>query len=244
MSQSGAAYFEHRPPAALAAWVECFWQSAAGQEARTQRILPDGCMDLVWTPGDGLRVVGPNTSAFLATLPAGSSATGVRLHPGGAPPLFRLPAPSLVDTLVRPGDLWGREGRQLEDEIAGAGSPLQRRDVLAGWLLNRAATAPDPDPVVRAVSARLAEGAVSIARLARDLAYSERQLHRRVVAEVGFGPKRLGRILRLRQALAAAGGRPGDLAGVAHDHGFADQAHFSNECLALAGVPPAALLAG
>lgn len=242
VSPSGGTYREYAPPAALAPWVECFWQSAAGREPRTQRILPDGCMDLVWTAEAGLRVVGPNTAAFLATLPAGGSATGVRLHPGGAPPLFRLPAPLLVDTLVHPGDLWGPEGRRLEERIAEATSPWQRQDVLAGWLAARATAAPAPDPVVAAVTARLAAGAVSVARLARDLAYSERQLHRRVVAEVGYGPKRLGRILRLRRALAAAGGRAGDLAGVAHDHGFADQAHFSNECLALAGVPPTALL--
>jgi AraC-like DNA-binding protein len=67
-----------------------------------------------------------------------------------------------------------------------------------------------------------------------------------VVAAVGYGPKRLARILRLQRALGAATaphpeGR--SLARVAAEAGYADQAHFSNECLALAGAPPRDLLA-
>ena len=70
---------------------------------------------------------------------------------------------------------------------------------------------------------------------------SERQLRRRVSAAVGYGPKRLARVLRLGAALQAA--RTGrELAEVAIDAGYADQAHFANDCRALAGVPPSWLL--
>jgi AraC-like DNA-binding protein len=78
--------------------------------------------------------------------------------------------------------------------------------------------------------------------LAARLAISERQLRRRVAAAVGYGPKRLARVFRLRRALDAA--HAGDeLARVAFDAGYADQAHFANECRALAGASPSALLA-
>ena len=50
-------------------------------------------------------------------------------------------------------------------------------------------------------------------------------------------------MLRLQRALASA--RDGnELARAAYEAGFADQAHFTNECSELAGLPPAALLAG
>ena len=63
---------------------------------------------------------------------------------------------------------------------------------------------------------------------------SERALRRRVRTAVGYGPKRLGRVLRLGRALAAA--RAGDdLGRVAFDAGYADQAHFSGDCRELAG---------
>jgi len=49
-------------------------------------------------------------------------------------------------------------------------------------------------------------------------------------------------VLRLGRALQAA--RAGDeLARVAYEAGYADQAHFTNDCRALAGVPPSIVLA-
>ena len=70
---------------------------------------------------------------------------------------------------------------------------------------------------------------------------SERHLRRLVSSEVGYGPKRLARVLRLRRALARV--RAGaELAEAAFEAGYADQAHFANECRALAGVPPGRFL--
>ena len=75
--------------------------------------------------------------------------------------------------------------------------------------------------------------------LARELAVSERHLRRRVTDQVGYGPKRLARVLRLRRAIAEV--RAGaDLAEVAFAAGYADQAHFGNDCRELAGATPSA----
>ena len=81
-----------------------------------------------------------------------------------------------------------------------------------------------------------------MAEVAEQLAVSERHLRRLVGSEVGYGPKRLGRVLRLRRALARvrAGRRAGR--GRRTQAGYADQAHFTNECSALAGVPPGRFL--
>ncbi len=76
--------------------------------------------------------------------------------------------------------------------------------------------------------------------VAGDLAISERQLRRRVTAAVGYGPKRLARVLRLRRALTAAEKGAG-LARAALGAGYADQAHFANDCRELAGVAPSVM---
>jgi methylphosphotriester-DNA--protein-cysteine methyltransferase len=92
---------------------------------------------------------------------------------------------------------------------------------------------------VRAAAQRLEAGRVT--EVARELAVSERHLRRLVSAHVGYGPKLLARVLRLRGALARV--REGaELAQVAFDAGYSDQAHFGNDCRELAGVPPGRFL--
>jgi AraC-like DNA-binding protein len=71
------------------------------------------------------------------------------------------------------------------------------------------------------------------------VAYRERHLRRLVIEEGGYGPKLLGRVLRLRHALARVrAGMP--LAEVAYESGYADQAHFTSDCQALVGATPLA----
>jgi AraC-like DNA-binding protein len=84
-----------------------------------------------------------------------------------------------------------------------------------------------------------------VAALATDLYVSERQLRRRFTAAVGYGPKTLQRIARLRRLLAAANAARGDtaLAALARSAGYADQAHMTRECARLTGRTPAAMLA-
>jgi AraC-like DNA-binding protein len=225
-------YREHPVPRSLAPWVECAWSRVGGGDP--VRVLPDGCIDIVWTEGSGTHFVGPNTSAFLAAPPAGARVVGVRLHPGAAPALLGVEAPALRDGREPLESLWGDAGRRLAWQLD---SGDDRVGALIAALAGRAPAAPAPDPLVRA----FALAPVPVAAAARRLHVSERQLRRRVEAAVGYGPKRLARVLRLHRALAAA--RAGDdLGRVALDAGYADQAHFANDCRTLAGVPPSALL--
>jgi transcriptional regulator GlxA family with amidase domain len=87
----------------------------------------------------------------------------------------------------------------------------------------------------------------TIDRLADQLSWSARRLHRRFVDACGDGPKMLQRILRLQRAirLARAGAHPTmGLAGLAREAGFADQAHMNRDFRALTGITPRVLLAG
>jgi AraC-like DNA-binding protein len=229
-------YREHPPPAALAPWVACTWERHDGGGAPV-RVVPDGCIDIIWTQGLGTAVVGPNTTAFLVALPASTHVVGVRLRPGAAPPLLGVDGAALRDGRAPLHELWGDEGHALGARLDAAADPA---GVLLAGLVPRAAAAGAPDPLVQAAVARL-QGGVRVRALAGELYVSERQLRRRVGSAVGYGPKRLARVLRLGRALAAARGGE-ELARVAADAGYADQAHFAGDCRELAGVPPSALL--
>jgi AraC-like DNA-binding protein len=229
--------------------VECAWEvSVAGGDGadRLHRVLPDGCIDLVVRDREGLQVAGPDTRAFLAAIPAGGSAVGVRMRPGGAPALLGAPAHALRDSRTPAAEVLGPAAVPLEEMLAGAAEPGARADLMLAWLAERARGAPRPDPLVAAVATGLgARPGLRVAGLARDLGLGERHLRRRVVAGVGYGPKRLARVLRLQRALAMARREPRlGWSAVAFRAGYADQAHLVNDCRALAGVPPTGLVAG
>jgi AraC-like DNA-binding protein len=232
-------YREQAPPPALSAWVQCTWQRS-GDGGVPVRVVPDGCIDVVWTEGAGTQLVGPNTRAFLVALAARTHVAGVRLHPGAAPSLLGVDAAALRDARVPIDGVWGDGGRRLAQALD---EREDRGAVLLAALLARVPAAAPPDPLVRAAVARLDHPEVAVGALALELGVSERQLRRRFESAVGYGPKRLGRVLRLARALAAAR-RGEELARVAVEAGYADHAHFANDCRSLAGVAPSALLHG
>ncbi len=230
-------YREHPAPAALSPWLICTWERIA-DDGPPVRVLPDGCIDVVWSPAAGTRIVGANTTAFISPVAAGEPVLGARMRPGGAPALLGIAAESVRDERLAIGAVLGDRGLRLDDHLH---QREDRRHTLEAWLSGNLADARRPDPLVAAAVRRLAVRADDVTGLAVDLGVSGRGLRRRVTAAIGYGPKRLGRVLRLWRALDAA--RAGDdLARAAFDAGYADQAHFSGECRELAGVPPTALL--
>ena len=231
-------YREHAPVAALAPWLACIWERR-GDGGAPVRVLPDGCVDMVWIEGQDTQVVGANTTAFCVSLPHGVRVVGARMRPGAAPALLGVSGEAVRDERLTIEAVWGSDGARLAAALEGHADPVQ---CLAVSLLDVAEHAAPPDPLVGAAVRRLAGPGIAVSGVAAELGVSERQLRRRVSAAVGYGPKRLARVLRLRRALDGA--RAGDeFARAALDAGYADQAHFANDCRALAGVSPTVLLA-
>jgi AraC-like DNA-binding protein len=230
-------YLEHAPPSVLAPWVECLWERH-DELGPAVRVLPDGCIDIVFSEGLGAQVVGANSTAFLVPVEGAIHVAGARMLPGCAPALLGVMAEELRDARIPVADVLAR-GARLEQALTASADPIAtlRRELLAC-----ATCAPRPDPLIREAIARLQRSSIAIAELADGLGVSERGLRRRVTAAVGYGPRRLARVFRLGQALRAA--RTGDeLARAAYAAGYADQAHFTHDCRELAGVPPSVLLA-
>ena len=229
-------YREHPAPPGLEPWLVCTWERVG--DAPSVRVLPDGCIDVLCRPGVGSQIVGANTTAFVVPVADETYMLGARIRPGAAPALLGIEAEALRDERVGLELAIGSESAGLDAAVEGDGDPVRE---LEGWLARRAAVAELPDPLIGAAVHRLGTSADDVNGLARELGVSARGLRRRMTAAVGYGPKRLGRVLRLRRALAAA--RAGDELGrVAFDAGYADQAHFSGDCRELAGVPPSLLI--
>jgi AraC-like DNA-binding protein len=213
----------------LAGVVEAAWVRLGGGE--TQRVLPDGCTDLMWVDGE-LLVAGPDTRALLSTIRPGSEYAALRFAPGAGPAILGVPGHELRDGRLSLAALWpARRARLLADRVSAASD---RTAALQAAVAERLAP---PDPVVAAVTRGR-----GVAAIAEAVGLSERQLHRRCLAAFGYGPKTLARILRFRRAVALARAGTG-FAEVAVRTGYADQAHLSREVRALSGVPLGTLVA-
>jgi AraC-like DNA-binding protein len=217
--------------------------------AGEHRVLPDGCVDLIWLDGD-LLVAGPDTVAHVGGVRAGSSFTGLRLPPGVGPAVLGLPAREIRDLRVPLADLWpAAPVRRLAGQVGTAARPGLALERIAADRLDRAgrpgrtgsaARVRWPDGETAVIAAQLRAGA-TVAKVAAEVGWGERRLHRHCLASFGYGAKTLARILRMTRALdAARTGQP--LAEVAAGTGYADQAHLTREVRALAGVPPTVLL--
>lgn len=195
-------------------------------------IVPDGCMDLIWD-GTGVLIAGPDTAAMSYHSDRPGVLTAIRFDPGYAPSVLRAPAAALTDQRVRleevfpPGRVrrWYAALDQAECPayaLAALAAEALDADPAPGWI----------DPVVRG----LRHGA-TVARVARAIGFSTRQLQRLGGQRFGYGPKYLQRVLRADRARHALdrGRAPTE---VAADLGYADYAHLHRDFVAIMGRWP------
>jgi AraC-like DNA-binding protein len=250
-------YREWRPAPGLDGLLACTWAGRFGDDGTpyTDTVLPDACMDLIWD-GERLFVAGPDTGPAPITRRPGGIFAGLRFRPGLAPTVLGVPAVALLDQRVDAADVWGEPGSgEVKDRLHRTTTLREAAAVLEQAVIDRLPAATPADRLVvstvSALQARAAAGGggSTVADLSERLGVSERQLHRRCTAAVGYGPKVLDRVLRFRRFLnllrtPGAGPSAGGLAGLAAAAGYADQSHLTRECARLAGTTPGRLLAG
>ncbi|WP_431917907.1 helix-turn-helix domain-containing protein [Amycolatopsis tucumanensis] len=225
-------YRSRAPHPGLRPVVAAAWAGRPGW-VRDIRVLPDGCVDLVWD-GRELSAVVTRDAALRVPLRSSWSA-GLRLRCGVAGSLLGTSIADLPPGATPLRELWPEAS---EDRFAGCTTPAQALALLEDLVGGRAA---EPDPVVSAAVSLLSGARVPA--LATSTGTSERVLRRRFTHEVGMSPKRLQRVLRLQAFLA--GLTPATaLAAAAAEHGYADQSHLGRETRRLTGSSPAELVRG
>ena len=229
-----------RLPVPLRGLVECAWRARIpdGGPVHAQRVLPDGCMDLLLM-GDEIVVAGPDTAAHLAEQAPGSVVTGLRFRPGHLPALLATPAAALRNSRVPLADLSPRTRRLATVGAGGPGGALAELLAVTARLL-RDADEHGARPALPGSAVDLLRRGGTVASVADDLGCTTRTLHRHCLDTFGYGPATVRRVLRFRTATELLhAGVP--LAETAAAAGYADQPHLSREVRAMAGVSPGAL---
>ena len=221
-------YRELRPPDALRDVVACLWVRVI-RTADQLRVVPDACTDVVWQRGESTTVAGPDTTAKLVGLEPGDVLIGMRFLPGAGGGVLGVPLDELCDLRVDVAEV---------DRAFDVDGDMEPAEVVGRFM--SAALDRQGDPLVAAAARKV--GQQDVGAVARELGVSERQLRRRFHAAAGYGPKTLARILRFRRFVDAIDGGRADLAALAFDLGYSDQAHLTRETTRLAGLPPAAFM--
>jgi AraC-like DNA-binding protein len=237
-------YTEFPAPEDLSAVVDCTWERHGSPGERPDvLVLPDGCADLIWR-GAELRLAGPDSEAFTSPVAPGESIAAIRFRPGWAGAALGWRMADLRGVRTPLADVWGADAAVLAERLALASGAAEQRALLEAEVRGRLSRVELPDRVVPAAVGRLGLPGSRVGSLSDELGISERQLRRRFDDAVGYGPKTLDRVLRFRRFVERADGVAGgseDLARLAAELGYADQAHLSRDSVRLSGMPPAAL---
>ncbi len=250
-----------RPP--LDGFLECFWflqGEAAPEERQVQRIVPDGCLEMIVHLGDPFAritpggrperqepsfLVGQMTGCLLVRPGARVDTFGARFRPGGLTAFLSAPADELTDRFTPLPLLWGGAARRLEEALGEARGDEERVRVAERFFRGLLDRGRGCDPALREAVGEILgrRGQVDLAGLSRRAGLGERQLERRFRTAVGVAPKLLCRMVRFQEVLRRLQD-PGPLSWVeiALDCGYFDQSHLIRDFRAFAGAAPARYL--
>jgi len=238
-------YQEFSTHGRLAEFVFCLWSQSVGPSAEfPQRVLPDGCVDIILM-NEVAMVVGPWTKPFVAHLAPNTKIIGARCRPGRAASLLGIPASQLLNSFAFLRDIFSNTETCPFTRIVDEPGVTRKLGAMEAALCKRISkVAPVDKASNEAIEwiARNPRGRVE--QLSRKLGLSDRQLLRRFTVAVGYGPKLFQSVLRFQRLLnlAQTAGVQGSLAELAVKAEFADQSHMTREMHRFCGGPPGAAL--
>ena len=236
--------------------MECLWavwdESAAANRA-PERIVPDGCPELIVHTGDAFErrdaagrwqaqpkafLAGTLTRPWLLRPGPRPRTVGIRFRPGAAGRFLDIAMKDTVDKETSLADIAGVSGlidavgeaRSIEGSLAAAAEFLSTRQ-------GRRAARSEARPAVGLTLA--SRGRARVEEVARSLGWSRRRLERAFDQDLGIPPKLFARIVRLTAVLASLDdGARGPAVDLALAAGYFDQSHLLRDFRELAGGAP------
>jgi AraC-like DNA-binding protein len=248
LSQFAGHYGEWEPAAPLQNHISCLWVNDLSHSSASEfHVVPDGCVDIVWT-GESLCAAGPDTRPILEQVWPGRRTFGIRFHPGAAHPWLGVPLSEILNARVPLAEFWKQEADRLADCIVVASDSVEAVALIQEALLRRIHRVGFADRQIaflrRSAAAVRGDSDIGgVRELSLRMGIGERTLRRRCMDAFGYGFKTLHRILRFQRLFHLAAQTHSNLADLATEADFADQAHMSRELRRLCDATPAEFVA-
>lgn len=250
-------YREYPPDIRLSHLIETYWVSdAMVSSASTQRILPDGCVDIIFNfaNNDGTgrllpfmpHVIGTITSFLDVSYYAGTvQMLGIRFCPNGITAFTRTPVYELTDKSVELALMETLFDKHFYEGLPEFQTMKERIVYIEGYLLGRLLNCfiseKRIDYAVEYI--RKANGLVSVKQIAEKACLSERQLERRFKSAIGISPKTFSRIMKFKHTVDYLRCCPKDsLYMTALECGYFDHSHLIKDFKAFGGTLPNELI--
>ncbi|SFH35977.1 helix-turn-helix domain-containing protein [Pedobacter insulae] len=251
-------YQTFEPSNLVNSFVKCYWTLDIEKQdpPEKQRIVPDGCMEMIFHLGDhyiqyqsnGQTIEQPNCFVFgqitkpLEIEPAGiTSIFAVRFHPDGFTSFATLPLKQMENKAVSISELFGNEGLELQLKVVNALTTQKRITIIEDFLMSRLLA---PELVDRMIKSSVKtilklKGQLSVSELSEKANINRRQLERRFADTIGLSPKQLAKIIRIQVTLNTMLNRDFEsLTSLAYKNDYFDQAHFIKDFKEFTGVNP------
>jgi AraC-like DNA-binding protein len=242
-------YREFLPHMQLQPYIDAYWRVVnEDQPPGINRILPDGCVDLIFNLGEDFStdtetfvmqnekvyLVGTMTRYKQTVNKPGTYLLGIRFKPGGFTHFFRHA--SLVESTDKTIEF---DKRLLPHINATTQNIIQSLD---RFFLQKF-TRPRNSilPVITDITQR--QGQISVESLARVHFITLRQLERCFKEHTGLSPKKFVNFVRYQFALKTIQTHTctKSLADIAFDYGYYDHSHLTNEVKKYSGLLPSEL---
>lgn len=244
-------YQEFSPSARVASSVATYWLFSSAFQTKSQRILPDGCADIILNLGESVTGIPKHTIALSgmmtrhseAIFDGGTMLLGIRFKAGQLSSLVPCALSEFTDQTVDMADIDPNFNRKMLDRLIGRFSLPTSLATLEDLLLSQYSSSEKAvDPLITSVTDYLllrSSEKIDIRQLAKRHAVSIRQLERRFKATVGVTPKDFHCISRFQQAMVSLTSHPDtSLLQFAFDHGYYDHVHLTNEIKRFSGQAP------
>ncbi|PWT89898.1 MAG: hypothetical protein C5B54_08180, partial [Acidobacteria bacterium] len=215
-------------------YIEALWSVTPQEEVPAYPVLPDGCVDIIFSPSTGLQIVGTMTKPQTFRLVPDAQIMGMRFRPGIASNVFRVSMQEFVDRTIQLAEIWPAMSRQLMEQLCDQESLQKRLSVFSQSIQIDFS----PTPIQKAINNIVqSAGQVSLETVACEANLSLRQFRRLCGIATGLSPKTLCRILRFRNAQSQLSSKSS--ADLAVACGYYDQSHLIDDFREFSGTTPA-----
>ena len=239
-------YQQFDPHPSLRSYIDVYWVAKGESGVSTERILPDGCIDIILNPGEDCEtersrfllehkkayLIGTMTRFKQNLMHEGTHLIGIRFKPAGFSAFYDHP------NLYRIADETVEFDQKVAPELD---ITLKHFTGYLDHFFLKILSAPKRSIAPLITDIQRSQGQINVNTLADKYFTTVRQLQRHFNTYLGISPKEFINLVRYQSALEKIRNNTSNksLAEIAFESGYYDHSHLSNEIKKYTGTPPA-----